>query len=158
MSTMTNIEYVWNNGVKSKYLHNSSAKDIDEIDAFKKEHNATRVIGLSWRCGGRTLNAPTTLRVLADETGYVHCEGRGSDGKALIVMNADDTHRLTIPVPRIDDRSRPEKGYMVLPPSSASFGGIRWGVEGNDGFTDYLFQFDWNTGELIACARPTRSW
>lgn len=50
------------------------------------------------------------------------------------------------------------EGYLSLPPSSARFGGIEWGCEGNDGYTDYLFDFDWNTGKLLRYARPTRPW
>ena len=51
-----------------------------------------------------------------------------------------------------------QEGYLALPPSSACFGGIEWGCEGNDGYTDYLFDFDWQTGELLRYARPTRPW
>ncbi len=119
---------------------------------------ATHVVAIRWTYEGQVYEVPPVLNVLPNLSGYVHCEGGGPLGKALIVMNSDNTQRLRIPVPCIDERSKPEKGYMVLPPSSASFGGIRWGVEGNDGHTDYLFKFDWSTGALLQWAKPDRNW
>lgn len=76
----------------------------------------------------------------------------------LVVLNGDGTQRVVIGVPRVDANSSPEDGYLALPPSSACFGGIEWGCEGNDGHIDYLFEFDWNTGTLLRYARPTRPW
>ncbi len=158
MSEMKNIRYVWNNGAESPYLEQPTAQDIEEIDVFKRKSGATRVVAVRWTHGNQIHDAPSTLRVLRDRTGYVYCDGRDASGKALIVVNGDDTPRLRIGVPRVSEKSRPSEGYLGLPPSSASFGGIEWGSEGNDGDTDYLFEFDWNSGALTRFSRPPRPW
>lgn len=158
MIKMTNIRYVWNNGAESPYLEQPTAQDIDAIDSFKRESGATRVVALRWNYGDQLCEAPNTLRVLPDRTGYVYCDGWGASGRELVVMNGDSTPRLRIGVPRITNRSRPCEGYLALPPSPASLGGIEWGSEGNDGDTDYLFEFDWISGALIKYARPPRPW
>ena len=88
----------------------------------------------------------------------MQCEGGSAAGSSLIVLNGDGSQRAVIDVPCVDANSRPLKGYLSLPPSSARFGGIDWGCEGNDGYTDYLFEFDWSTGKLLRYARPTRPW
>lgn len=90
--------------------------------------------------------------------GLVHFQNDDIQTGCLVIRNGDGSERAFIKVPRIDVHSRPGKGYLSLPPSSARFGGIEWGCEGNDGHTDYLFDFDWNTGKLLRYARPTRPW
>jgi hypothetical protein len=77
---------------------------------------------------------------------------------ASLYVTAMAPSAYIIGVPRIDENSRPEDGYLSLPPSSARFGGIEWGCEGNDGYTYYLFEFDWQTGALLRYAGPTRPW
>lgn len=151
---MTGVRKVWDNGAESPY----PAADLADIEVLKRQTGAIRVVAIRWNCGGQVFETAYHLSVLQDRTGYVHCEGDGPDGKALVVVNSDGTQRLRIGVPRVNDQSKPDEGYLVLPPSSASFGGINWGCEGNDGHTDYLFEFDWNTGALLRYARPTRTW
>lgn len=74
------------------------------------------------------------------------------------VLNGDNTERLRIGVPRVDARSKPEKGWLSLPKRSDAegLGGIRHGCEGSDGYTDYLFEFDRTTGALLKAVRPPR--
>ena len=155
---MKNIRYVWNNGAESPYLDQMTAQDMEALDAFKRRSGAIRVVAVRWISKGQIQEAPSTLRVLRDRTGYVYCEGHGASGQALVVMNDDGTPRLKIGVPRLSDQSKPNMGYLSLPPSSANFEGIEWGCEGNDGDADYLFEFDWNSGALIRFARPPRPW
>ena len=153
MDKVQNLEDVWDNG----YVAPSSLSGKD-IDRFKEDTNATRVIARRWMYQGRNYQSPFYVRLLPDETGLIHYESNDPQSKRLVVLNGDESRRLVIKVPRVDSQSRPENGYLSLPPSSARFGDIEWGCEGNDGNTDYLFQFDWNTGELLRYARPTRTW
>jgi hypothetical protein len=154
MKTITNVRKLWNNGVESPY----PALRLEDIDELKRRTGAVNVVAIRWTYCGEEHQTPHQVRVFPDRTGLVHCEGGGPAGKRLIVLNGDGTQRVTIAVPRVDANSRPKEGYLSLPPSSAGFGGIEWGSEGNDGYTDYLFDFDWNTGKLMRYARPSRPW
>lgn len=153
MNEITDIREIWENGAVS-----SASLFGDNVERFKQETGATRVIGTKWKYRGKEYGVPYYVRILADQTGVVHFESGDLRIGRLVVRNGDGSQRFVIEVPRIDANSRPEKGYLSLPPSSAHFGGIEWGCEGNDGYTDYLFDFDWNTGALLRYARPTRPW
>ena len=153
MELIKNLEDVWDNGtIASAHLSGN------EIDRFKSVTNAQRVIARQWICHGELHQTPYFVRLLPDQSGLVHYENNDPRSKRLIVLNADGSQRVVIGVPRVDANSRPEEGYLSLPPSSAHFGGIEWGCEGSDGYTDYLFDFDWQTGALLKYARPTRPW
>lgn len=154
MKMITNVRKLWNNGVESPF----PALKLEDIDELKQQTGATYVVAIRWTCCGQEFETPHQVSVLPTQTGLVHCEGGGPAGKHLIVLNGDGTQRVVIGVPRVDANSRPEKGYLALPPSSACFGGIEWGCEGNDGYFDYLFEFDWNTGGLLRYAKPARPW
>jgi hypothetical protein len=153
MVKIENMEDVWDNGAIA-----SASLSGDAIDRFKSATNAQRVIARRWVYQGDIHQTPYFVRLLPDQTGLVHYESNDPRSKRLIVLNADGSQRVVIGVPRINANSRPEDGYLSLPPSSARFGGIEWGCEGSDGYTDYLFEFDWRTGALLRYARPTRSW
>ena len=153
-NTIFNVRKVWDNGVESPF----PALKLEDIDELKLQTGATRVIAFRWNFHGERLETTHQISVLPDKSGLVQCDGFTAGGRCLIVLNGDGTQRLIISVPRIDANSCPEEGYLSLPPSSAHFGGIKWGCEGNDGYTDYLFDFDWNTGRLVRYARPTRPW
>lgn len=153
MDKIDHLQEVWDNGAISR-----ASLTGNEIDHFKEQMGAKRVVATRWKCGGKELETPYYVRLLKDGSGLVHfdcgdlCSGR------LVVMNGDGSKRVVISVPRIDRRSHPEDTCLNLPPSSAHFGGIEWGCEGNDGHTDYLFDFEWHTGKLLRYARPTRPW
>jgi hypothetical protein len=131
---------------------------VDEILNFKKETGADKVIGSRWIYRGKEYEIPFYVRLLSDRTGVVHFENDDLKTGCIIVRNGDLSERAAITVPVIDSNSRPKEGYLNLPPSSARFGNIEWGCEGNDGHIDYLFDFDWNTGKLLRFARPSRPW
>jgi hypothetical protein len=152
--TIFNVRKVWDNGVGSPF----PALKLEDIDELKRRTGATRVLAFRWQYRGEERETSHQISVLPDKSGLVQCDGFDADGPRLIVLNGDGTQRLVIGVPSVDVHSCPEKGYLALPPSSAQFGGIEWGCEGNDGHTDYLFDFDWNTGKLLRYARPTRPW
>jgi len=153
MNEIENIREVWDNGAISP-----ASLFGEQIDQFKQQTGATKVVGTKWEFSGVEHEVPYYVRLLKDKTGFVHYENNNLRTGHLVVLNGDGTRRVVIEVPRIDANSRPEDGYLVLPPSSARFGGIEWGCEGNDGHTDYLFEFDWNTGALLRYARPSRPW
>ncbi len=153
MKLVRDLSRIWDNGAIS--LESFS---VEEIERFKQETGAAKVVGSKWHCNGNEFRCPFYVRTLADRTGVVHFENDQLQSGRLIVLNADGSRRVVITVPRIDANSRPEDGYLSLPPSSAHFGGIEWGCEGNDGYKDYLFDFDWSTGKLLRYARPTRPW
>jgi len=154
MHTIADVRKVWDNGIESPF----PALKLEDIDELKQHTGAKRVVSFRWLFDGKSHELPFAISVLPDNTGIVFCEGGAAAGKRLIVINGDGTERLSIDVPRISAYSRPENGYLCLPPSSSSFGCIDWGCEGNDGDTDYLFEFDWNTGKLLRFARPSRPW
>ncbi len=154
MRIIVDMRKVWDNGVESPF----PASKLDEIDELKQHTGATRVVGFRWNYGGKDYETSQQISVLQDKRGLVQCDGGAATGASLIVLNGDGSQRFIIGVPRVDANSRPEDGYLSLPPSSAHFGGIEWGCEGNDGYTDYLFDFDWNTGQLLRFTRPSRPW
>ncbi len=154
METIWNVRKVWDNGKESPY----PAINLGDIDQFKQQTGAKRVVAFRWTYGGRSYQLDCRISPLPDNSGIVYCEEGQAAGKRLSVINGDGTQRVAIDVPRISIDSNPNEGYLSLPPSSAHFGGIEWGCEGNDGYTDYLFDFDWNTGQLLRYARPTRPW
>ncbi len=153
MDKVQNLEDVWDNGVVT-----AASLSCEEIDRLKSLTNAKRVVARRWLYRGERHQTPCFVRILPDQTGLVHYESDDPRSKRLIVLNGDESTRIVIAVPRVDTNSCPEQGYLSLPPSSARFGGIEWGCEGNDGNTDYLFEFDWQTGALLRYARPTRPW
>ena len=154
MNTILDVRKVWNNGVESPF----PAFKLDDIDDLKQRTGANRVVAFRWRYMGEDHEASDQISILPDKSGIVKCEGGSAAGLRLIILNGDGSQRVVIGVPHIDANSRPEEGYLSLPPSSSHFGGIEWGCEGNDGYTDYLFDFDWQTGALLRYARPTRPW
>lgn len=153
MEIVKNLEDVWDNGAVTQ-----ASLSGEEIDNFKNATNAKRVVIRRWSYKDKQHEIPYFVKLLPDQTGFVHYECNDPRSRRLIVLNGDESRRAVISVPQIDENSRPENGYLSLPPSSAHFGGIEWGCEGNDGNTDYLFEFDWNTGELRRHARPPRPW
>ncbi len=153
VDTITNLSRIWNNGAIS---HESL--NIDEVENFKRDSGAEKVVGSKWTFRKKEYETPFYVRLLADRTGVIHFENDDIRSNRLIVRNGDFSLRTVIDIPKIDKNSRPRQGYINLPPSSAHFGGIEWGCEGNDGYTDYLFEFDWNNGKLLRFARPSHSW
>jgi hypothetical protein len=153
MDTIQNLSRIWNNGAIS-----GESLSVEEIENFKSNSGAKKVVGSKWTYRGKEYETPFYVRLLADHTGVIHFENDDVRTSHLVVRNGDFSERSIIKIPRIDKNSRPKHGYLNLPPSSANFGGIEWGCEGNDGFTDYLFEFDWNTGKLLRFARPSRPW
>lgn len=154
MKEISNIRKLWDNGMESPF----PAIRLEDIDDFKLKTGARHVVAFRWTYDDQELETPYQVSVLPDQSGLVHYENGDPRTRRLVVMNGDGTTRVVIGVPRVDVNSRPEDGYLALPPSSARFGAIEWGCEGNDGYTDYLFDFDWNTGALLRYARPTRPW
>ena len=153
MEKILNMQDVWDNGLVS-----STALSGTELDSFKERTAANCGVARRWTFQGTSYETSHRVRLLPDQYGLVYYEKDDPRSKRLVVVNGDKTHRVTIEVPRIDENSIPSEGYLSLPPSAARFGGIEWGCEGNDGHSDYLFDFDWTTGLLIRYARPTRPW
>ncbi len=151
MEKIQNLEDVWDNGMVAP-----ASLSGEDIDRFKSLTNANRVVARRWLYQGKQYQTPYFVRLLPDQTGLIHYENNDPRSKRLIVLNGDQSTRIVIGVPQVDANSRPEQGYLSLPPSSAHFGDIEWGCEGNDGNTDYLFQFDWSSGRLLRYARPSR--
>ena len=153
MNIIDNLQNVWDNGLIAP-----DNLSVEETQEFKMRTNAVKVVARKWIYEGKVRQTSNQVRLLRDQSGLVCYEDNDPRTGRLIVLNGDGTQRFVIEVPRIDENSRPDKGYLSLPPSSARFGGIEWGCEGSDGYTDYLFDFDWQTGALLKYARPTRPW
>ncbi len=144
---------VWDNN-----LATPSSLSAEEIQEFKKRTNANRVMARNWIYDGKPYETHHQIRLLKDHSGFIYYQNDDPRSRHLVVVNGDGTQRFVIGVPCLNENSRPSNGYLSLPPSPARFGGIEWGVEGNDGNTDYLFDFDWDTGKLLRYARLTHSW
>ncbi len=153
MNKIKFLEYLWDNG-----LSTSADLSVQEIQEFKSRTSANRVIARKWVSEGNCYQTHHQARLLQDRSGLVFYQNDDPRTGHLVVVNSDGTTRFTLGVPRIDSNSCPQEGYLSLPPSSVHFGGIEWGCEGNDGYTDYLFDFDWSTGKLLRFARPSRPW
>jgi hypothetical protein len=153
MDKVQNLEDVWDNG----FVAPASLSGAN-LDRFKVSTQATRVVARRWVYQGKIHQTPFFVRLLPDETGLILYEHNSPQSKRLIVLNGDESTRAIINVPRVDFHSKPENGYLSLPPSSSQIGGIKWGCEGSDGDTDYLFEFDWKTGKLLRYAKPSRPW
>lgn len=153
MAIVQNLEDIWDNGSMAP-----STLSGEAIDKFKSETNAKRVVRRRWICDGRVHETRYFVRLLPDRSGLVHYDNNDPASKRLIVLNADGSRRVEIDVPRIDEFSHPDNGYLSLPPSSSHIDGIEWGCEGSDGNSEYLFDFDWRTGKLLRYAKPSRSW
>ncbi len=153
MNKVEQLECVWDNG-----LSTPEQLSLEELQLFIDQTGARRVVARRWLSNNVRYKTHHQVRLLQDQSGLVFYENDDPQSRRLVVMNGDGSRRFTLGVPRIDNNSHPAKGYLSLPPSSARFGGIDWGCEGNDGYTDYLFDFDWNTGKLLRYARPSRPW
>ena len=153
MDTIKDLSRIWDNGAISPV-----SLSVDETENFKRETGAKRVVGSKWIYRGNEYETPFYVRLLPDQTGVVHFKDDDLKTGCIVVRNGDCSVRTTITVPYVNANSRPENGYLNLPPSPANFDGIEWGCEGSDGYTDYLFDFNWQTGKLLRYARPTRPW
>lgn len=151
---ISNLRKIWDNGIESPFV----ALRLDDIDILKARTGARMVVAFRWSYQGKEHETPFRISLLPDNSGFVHSEDGGATAKKLVVINADGTLRIEVPVPRVGEESKTEFGYLSLPPRPACFGGIAWGSEGNDGDSDYLFDFDWNSGKLLRYARPSRPW
>ncbi len=121
MNIVQNLERIWDNGAVSP-----ESLSVEAIDEFKNKTNAQKVVGSRWTFNGKRHETKHYANQLPDQTGLVHFkDGTPSSGQ-LVVINGDGSHRKTISVPRINENSRPEAGYLNLPPSSAHINGIEW--------------------------------
>ena len=153
MDQIEDLSDVWDNGLISP-----ASLDVEEVQQFKKATGSDKVVGARWSFGAKVIEVPFYVALLRDKSGVVHFGDGGITSRKIFVRNADGSVRTVIAVPKLSDASVPEKGYLCLPPSSAHWGGIEWGCEGNDGNTDYLFDFDWNSGQLLRYVRPPLPW
>lgn len=153
MEKISGLVDVWDNGATTPEDMN-----IEDTIRFKNLTGANWVVHSKWTYRGRIYQIAEYARPLFDESGVLHFENNDIESRRIIVRNGDSTIRTIIAVPRLSEASKPEKGYLCLPPSPAHWGGIEWGCEGNDGDTDYLFEFDWNSGQLLRYVRPPLPW
>lgn len=155
MKQIRNLSNAWDNGAISY-----ATLSVEETQEFKRTTGAVRVVAMQWEFDERLYRrggSDCFVQPLPDGSGLVYLI---EDSSALVILNGDNTERLRIGVPRVDERSRPENGWLSLPKCSDAegLGGIRHGCEGSDGYTDYLFEFDWTTGALLKAVRPPRHW
>ena len=113
METILDVRKVWGNGVESSF----PALKLDEIDELKQRTGVTRVVAFRWRFCGKDYETSNQISVLQDKRGLVQCQGGSAAGPSLIVLNGDGSQRVVIGVPRVDANSRPEEGYLSLPPA-----------------------------------------
>lgn len=145
MEIIKNIEFIWDNGKVSPF-----SKNGDEIFEFRTNTGSSKVDRLRWLAGNQLQSCNYPCEPLVDLTGVVAYKAARPDSAGhtcLLVINADGSLRCEILVPRVNSHSKPELGWMELPGNFAHLG-IAWGVPGNDGNGDKVFEFDWATGQL----------
>ena len=148
---MTNLTRIWDSGEVLPWDLVKIDDTVEFLQAFKERTGSSRVMRLRWKYGSHTVECRYPSQPLPDRSGVVlcddaHCEGCGC--KYFTVMNADGTNRCHVNIPVVNEYSRPELGFLELPSESLS-DGITFGVRGNDGYLDYIFDFDWQTGKLL---------
>ncbi len=111
MDVIRKLEDVWDNGESAP-----ASLSCEELDHFKRIKNAKRVVARRWGYRGQVHQTPFFVRLLPDESGLVQYENNDPRSRRLLVLNGDESQRLSITVPQIDGHSRPERGYLSLPP------------------------------------------
>ena len=147
VDTLTDLRDVWDMGVSLPYGVPEGAEMLTYFREFKNRTGSQRVVALRWVHGGVVHEWPSPASPLPDLSELVVPSGL-HPYKKLLVINADGTQRCEITVPCIDERSRPEYGYLELPPSQNHLG-VDWGMMCHDGFRRYLLDIDWETGKVI---------
>ena len=147
MKQLENMAFLWDTGIISPY-----SKDGDEIYAFRRKTSSQSVVRLLWQLGDIKYSCPYPCEPLPDRTGLVvydneHSNGIGV-GKHLRILNVDNSPRCTLVIPNLGARSKTSQGWLDLPGNYDQLG-VSFGVPGNDGHLDYIFDFDWQTGKLL---------
>ena len=120
MDKVQNLEDVWDNG----YVAPASLSGKD-IDRFKEDTNATRVVARRWMYQGKNYQSPFFVRLLPDETGLIHYESNDPQSKRLVVLNGDESRGLVIKVTCLvfSSQTRKEptgiKNKVIAHPSAA---------------------------------------
>jgi hypothetical protein len=147
---------IWNTGDTTPF------DLIDEVDParydeFKKRTGATKVVGVRWVHEGKTLMRSAYVLRLPDRSGLLEPVGSTAYFQAMLVIAPDGTERCRITVPRLDERSKPEEGYLTLMTEKIP-GVIDWGIAGFDGYRYALLEFDWYTGQLKRWEEKSAMW
>lgn len=111
MEKIEDLQDVWDNGATAP-----ATLSGNDIDQFKQRTNAVRVVARRWLYQGKRHQTPYHVRLLPDQSGLVHYENGDPRTRRLVVMSGDGTTRVVIGVPCVDANSRPEDGYLALPP------------------------------------------
>jgi hypothetical protein len=156
---LENIENVWDTGAVTPY--GASKDQPDFYEKFKKRTGATRAVALRWTYQSQTHEWPGSSTLLPDRTGLVVPKIERPEGgyRELAVIKPDGTQQCIIVVPRIDEHSKPEQGYLTLvterkPELTEGW----WGIGGFDGYRYALFCFDWQTGQLKDWEEKSGGW
>lgn len=148
---MEGLHKVWDSGASMPW----GRPDVDDpmayYDEFMSRTGSHRVVLLRWQCNSKSVEClyPGSTQ-LPDRTGVVmriENDRVGPARRYLKVINADGSDRCRIVVPVVDEHSKPESGFLEMP--KENYYDVAFGVPGNDGYSDYVFDFDWETGKFL---------
>ena len=148
---MEGFHQVWDSGATMPWERPEVEDPRAYYNDFKSRTGSDHVVLLRWQYGGRTVECPLPWSLpLPDRTGVVirrEADPVGSAPRYLQVINADGSDRCRIVVPVVDEHSKPESGFLEMP--KENYYDVAFGVPGNDGYSDYVFDFDWETGKFL---------
>lgn len=150
-TALQRLTKIWDTGAEMPWDRPVVDDVMAYYDEFVNRTHSVKVVRLRWEFNGLEFACPFPAVPLLDRTGVVFCDEAhrpGAGCKYFIVINADGSERFRIHVPNVDASSDPQRGFIELP-SDAVLYGVPFGVPGNDGHLDYIFDFNWNTGELV---------
>ena len=128
----------------------------EEREHRKSELRATHQISTRWTYLGSTYEDLNCPQPLPDGSGLVYA----TDGwKTWVVLNPMGQQRLTICVPRISNRSKPENGEIGQPSYRSDLPKhVMYGEGGDGDRNDVRFYFDMRDGTLLRAEFVGRHW
>ncbi len=148
---LQHLTKIWDSGAEMPWDRPHVEDVMAYYDEFTTRTRSKRVVRLRWESAGSSFTCPFPSIPLPDRTGVIFCDEAHRAGcgcKYFVVLNADGSERCRIHVPVVSAASKPGQGFIELP-SEAVLYGVPFGIPGNDGHLDYIFDFDWDTGELL---------
>jgi hypothetical protein len=152
---ITNVLKVWDNGIETPF--DPSRPDLVEYhDSIRSETGAKFGVATKWTFNGSVHQDANSPVPIPDMSGLVYTT---AGWKQWVVLNPDGTIRSIIDVPRVNENSAPEVGYLGDPLHDAKAPlHIMYG-EGSDGCKEgYRFTFDMNTCKLLRADFIARHW
>lgn len=148
---MTDLVGVWDSSEILPWDLPATDDTVEFLQDFKARTKSEHIVKLRWQCNGLPVECQFPAVPLPDRSGVVIKDNDFTPTGSrsfLRVINADGSLRVRIAVPLVDLNSKPDIGFLELPRIYLG-AGVNFGVPGNDGHVDWIFDFDWKTGKLL---------